>query len=78
MIRQKTIVLGISGGIAAVKAPELVRLLQQKGFTVECVLTRSAINFVKLPGVKVYLDLFEPDFDAKKVLAFSDLAKVSK
>ena len=60
--------MGISGGIAAVKAPELMRLLTKKGYQVECVLTRSAVNFVKLPGVKVYVDLFESGFNAKKVL----------
>ena len=65
MVKKKTIVFGISGGIAAVKAPELVKLLKQKGFNVECVLTRGAKNFVNLKG---YTDLFEPDFDARQVL----------
>lgn len=60
-----TIVLGISGGIAAVKAPQLVRLLRQKGFQVECVLTRGARNFVKIKG---YSDLFRRGFEAKKVI----------
>ncbi|PIP52587.1 bifunctional phosphopantothenoylcysteine decarboxylase/phosphopantothenate--cysteine ligase CoaBC [Candidatus Beckwithbacteria bacterium CG23_combo_of_CG06-09_8_20_14_all_47_9] len=67
-MKSKIIILGVSGGIAAVKAPELMRLLTKKGFQVECVLTRSAVNFVKLPGVKVYVDLFESGFNAKKVL----------
>ncbi len=66
MTKKKTIVLGISGGIAAVKTPQLVELLEQKDFKVECVLTRGARNFVKLKG---YTDLFERSFDAKKVLA---------
>ena len=65
MVKKKTIVLGISGGIAAVKTPELARLLTQKGFRVECVLTKAARNFVSLKG---YTDLFEPDFDARQVL----------
>lgn len=63
---KKTVVLGVSGGIAAVKAPQLVRLLQKKGYQVECVLTRSARHFVKLKG---HTDLFAPGFDAKKVLS---------
>ena len=40
------IVLGISGGIAAYKTPELVRLLKKRGAEVQVVLTRSAKEFV--------------------------------
>ena len=40
------IVLGISGGIAAYKTPELVRLLKKRGAEVQAVLTRSAKEFV--------------------------------
>ena len=42
----KKILLGISGGIAAYKAPILVRLLRQAGADVQVVLTRSAARFV--------------------------------
>lgn len=62
----KTVILGISGGIAAVKAPALVKLLQAKRFQVECVLTKSAKNFVKIKG---YTDLFRSGFQAKKILS---------
>lgn len=60
----KTIALGITGSIAAVKAPELVRLFRDKGFTVHCVLTSSAKEFVSpmalaaLSAEPVYSDLF--------------------
>jgi phosphopantothenoylcysteine decarboxylase / phosphopantothenate---cysteine ligase len=40
------IVLGVSGGIAAYKAPELVRRLQDAGATVRVVLTPNAARFV--------------------------------
>ena len=40
------IVLGISGGIAAYKAPELVRRLRERGADVEIVMTASAEEFV--------------------------------
>ncbi|HXR97595.1 MAG TPA: bifunctional phosphopantothenoylcysteine decarboxylase/phosphopantothenate--cysteine ligase CoaBC, partial [Terriglobales bacterium] len=40
------ILLGISGGIAAYKTPELVRLLQQRGHSVQVALTRAAREFV--------------------------------
>ena len=40
------IVLGISGGIAAYKAPEVVRALARRGHTVRCVLTAAAQRLV--------------------------------
>src|SRR5207248_11621080 len=40
------IALGVSGGIAAYKAPELVRRLQDAGATVRVVLTPNATRFV--------------------------------
>ena len=42
----KKIVLGISGGIAAYKCPELVRLLIQEGASVQVVMTEAAQQFV--------------------------------
>ena len=58
------ITLGVTGGVAAYKAAELVRGLQQEGFTVEVVMTRAACEFVRpltfaaLSGRKVITDLF--------------------
>src|SRR5215212_8934114 len=40
------IVLGVSGGIAAYKAPELVRRLQDIGAAVRVILTPNAARFV--------------------------------
>jgi phosphopantothenoylcysteine decarboxylase / phosphopantothenate---cysteine ligase len=54
------ILLGVSGGIAAYKAAELVRLLKADGHEVRCALTRSARAFVTpltlevLTGAPVY------------------------
>lgn len=42
----KNIVLGVSGGIAAYKCPELVRLLIQEGAHVQVVMTQAAQQFV--------------------------------
>jgi phosphopantothenoylcysteine decarboxylase/phosphopantothenate--cysteine ligase len=59
------ITIGVTGGVAAYKAAELVRLLQQDGFTVEVVMTRGArefitpLTFAALSGQKVITDLFE-------------------
>src|SRR6266446_5496066 len=59
------ITLGVTGGVAAYKAAELVRLLQQDGFSVQVVMTRAArefvtpLTFAALSGQKVIADLFE-------------------
>jgi phosphopantothenoylcysteine decarboxylase / phosphopantothenate---cysteine ligase len=46
MLKGKTIVLGVTGGIAAYKAVELLRLLTKAGADVHVVMTRSAQEFV--------------------------------
>ncbi len=45
-IKDKTIILGVTGGIAAYKAAELTRLLIKAGATVHVVMTRGAAEFV--------------------------------
>ena len=58
------IALGVSGGVAAYKAAELVRRLQQEPLEVQVVMTRSArefvtpLTFAALTGQKVITDLF--------------------
>ncbi len=42
----KKILLGVSGGIAAYKSPDLVRRLRERGAEVRVVLTASAVRFV--------------------------------
>lgn len=59
------IALGVSGGIACYKAAEILRRLQDRGFDVEVVMTKGAVQFVTpltfraLSGNKVYMDIFE-------------------
>ena len=61
----KKIVLGISGGIAAYKAPELARQLMQEGASVQVVMTEAAKQFVTpvtmqaLTGNPVYLSQWD-------------------
>lgn len=43
---QKTVVLGVAGGIACYKAVELVRLLVKEGFKVQVIMTQGASAFV--------------------------------
>jgi len=59
------VALGVTGGIAAYKAPEIVRLLQGRGLRVQVVMTRAAQEFVRpltfaaLSGEKVITGMFE-------------------
>ena len=46
MSRSLRVLLGVSGGIAAFKAPEIVRRLRERGHEVRCAVTRSAPSFV--------------------------------
>ncbi|HUY27556.1 MAG TPA: bifunctional phosphopantothenoylcysteine decarboxylase/phosphopantothenate--cysteine ligase CoaBC [Candidatus Binataceae bacterium] len=46
ILRDKTIVLGVSGGIAAYKAAEIVRALVQRGAKVRVMMTRNAQQFI--------------------------------
>ena len=58
------VALGISGGVAAYKAAELLRLLQERGVEVQVVMTRNACEFVApltfaaLSGRKVITEMF--------------------
>lgn len=45
-LHSKRILLGITGGIAAYKSAELVRLLVKAGFEVQCVMTEAAQHFI--------------------------------
>lgn len=61
------IALGVTGGIAAYKAAEIARLLQDCGVSVQVIMTRSAQEFVRpltfaaLTGQKVITGMFGPD-----------------
>ena len=75
----KRIVLGVTGGIAAYKAAELVRLLIKQGATVQVVMTEAATHFVTpvtfqaLSGNPVFTD----QWDARKAnnMAHIDLTR---
>ena len=69
------VALGVSGGIAAYKAAEIVRLLQDRGVRVQVIMTKSAQEFVRpltfaaLSGEKVITDIFsagneQPNIDS--------------
>lgn len=64
MISGKRILLIVSGGIAAYKSLELIRLLRKRGASVRCVLTAGGAQFVTplslsaLSEDKVYTEIF--------------------
>ncbi|OGO31420.1 MAG: phosphopantothenoylcysteine decarboxylase [Chloroflexi bacterium RBG_16_56_11] len=66
MLKGKTVVLGITGGIAAYKAADLASKLTQAGARVETVMTESAMKFItpltlrNITGRPVVTDMFEP------------------
>lgn len=61
----KTVLLGLSGGIACYKSAELARLLVRAGAEVRCLMTRGAREFItpltlqSLTGKPVATDIFE-------------------
>ncbi len=67
---QKNVLLGVSGGIAAYKTPDLVRKLSAKGANVRVVLTDSATHFVSslalqaVSGNKVSTHLLDEEAEA--------------
>ena len=69
-LTNKRILLGVTGGIAAYKAAELVRRLKDQGATVRVVMTRAAQEFITpltlqaLSGNPVHLHLLDPEAEA--------------
>lgn len=65
MQKNKSLVLGITGGIAAYKAAELVRLLVKAGIDVQVVMTTAACQFITpvtmqaLSGKPVFIDMWD-------------------
>ena len=77
----KRIVLGVTGGIAAYKAAELVRLLSKQGGEVQVAMTEGATHFVTattfqaLSGKPVYLDQW--DARMPNAMAHIDLSRAA-
>src|SRR5690554_7381525 len=77
--RNKTVVLGVTGGIAIYKTPELIRSLKKRGLNVEVVMTKSAQEFItpltfkEVSGNPVHLELFS--HPSRWVVAHISLAR---
>ena len=81
MLKGKTILLGVSGGIAAYKMADVVSSLVKLGATVHVLMTKNATNFINpitfetLTSNKCIVDTFDRNFDFK--VEHISLAKVA-
>jgi phosphopantothenoylcysteine decarboxylase/phosphopantothenate--cysteine ligase len=68
MLKGKTVVIGVTGGIAAYKIPNLVSMLVKQGADVNVIMTENATNFITattfetLTGNKCLIDTFDRNF----------------
>lgn len=68
MLQGKTVVLGVTGGIAAYKIPNLASMLKKQHANVEVIMTENAENFItpiafeSLTGNKCLVDTFDRNF----------------
>lgn len=78
-MKQLNLILGVTGSIAAYKAPELVRRLREKGVAVQVVMTASAGEFITettlqaVSGLPVRSNLW--DADAEAAMGHIELAR---
>ena len=69
MLAGKTVVLGVTGGIAAYKMPNVARMLKKMHCNVHVIMTQNATNFITattfetLTGNKCLIDTFDRNFE---------------
>lgn len=82
MLKDKKILIGITGGIAAYKIPQLVRLYKKNGAEVKVVMTPSAENFVTkltlqcVSNNEVYVNHFEIEEYKPEHISLCDWADI--
>ena len=65
---KKNVLLGVTGGIAAYKIPNLASMLVKAGYNVDVIMTKNAVNFINpitfetLTGNKCIVDTFDRNF----------------
>ena len=71
MLKDKNILLGVTGGIAAYKIANLASMLKKQGANVKVIMTENACQFITpmtfetLTAQKVYTDTFDRNFEFK-------------
>ena len=69
MLQGKTVLLGVTGGIAAYKMPNVARMLKKLHCNVHVLMTKNATNFITattfetLTGNKCLIDTFDRNFE---------------
>ncbi|WP_432627443.1 bifunctional phosphopantothenoylcysteine decarboxylase/phosphopantothenate--cysteine ligase CoaBC [Brotaphodocola sp.] len=69
MLQGKTVVIGVTGGIAAYKIASLVSMLKKQHADVRVIMTKNATNFItpvtfeSLTGTKCLVDTFDRNFE---------------
>ena len=69
MLRGKTVLLGVTGSIAAYKIPYLASALKKQGADIHVLMTKNAVNFITpitfetLTGNKCLIDTFDRNFE---------------
>ncbi len=83
VLKNKSILLGVTGGVAAYKAIDLARRLREEGSSVTVIMTGAAGNFVTQLSLevasqnKVYSDLFSDPMSHIAVPAGADLLVIA-
>ena len=78
-LQNKRILVGITGGIAAYKAPDVVRRLRDLGAEVKVIMTRGACEFITpltlqaVSGHRVHTELL--DAEAEAAMGHIELAR---
>ena len=68
MLKGKTVILAVTGSIAAYKIPNLARMLKKQNCSVQVLMTKNAMNFINpitfesLTGTKCLIDTFDRNF----------------
>lgn len=83
MEKKKTVVLGVTGGIAAYKTASLASMLVKNGYDVQVLMTKNATNFINpivfetLTRHKCLIDTFDRNFEySVEHVSISKLASV--
>jgi phosphopantothenoylcysteine decarboxylase/phosphopantothenate--cysteine ligase len=79
----KTVILGVTGGIAAIRIPELIRALKKAHVQPIVIMTDSATHIISpdrmkmATGKKVYVKLFPKEFNAKNTVALKTIDHIT-
>jgi phosphopantothenoylcysteine decarboxylase/phosphopantothenate--cysteine ligase len=83
VLKNKSILLGVTGGVAAYKGIDLIRRLREEGSSVTVIITQAAKNFITPLSLevasknKVYSDLFEDPLSHIMLPASADIMVIA-